>query len=194
MGGNQRDPRLAKMAATLVGVASVRHATDHISYSEPNCPPTPWHCVIHEGFFSDTREAVGIQVQLDANTVQNKAMLFLPGTHLSAPFGRRHDTSPALDRTRTFSSIFDDVPEWREIDPVAVECDAGSALFWNLAAVHGSGSNMTNRCGGTSALPSSLPTPPGTARPDPSARDGFQLEAGQVLDTPDTPVVWPVPA
>ena len=88
------------MAATLAGVSSVRHATDHISYSEPNCPPTPWHCVIHEGFFSDTREAVGIQVQLDANTVQNKAMLFLPGSHLSAPFGRRHDTSPALDPKR----------------------------------------------------------------------------------------------
>ncbi len=151
-----RDPRLAKMVATLAGVASVRHATDHISYSEPNCPPTPWHCVIHEGFFSDTREAVGIQVQLDANTVQNKAMLFLPGSHLSAPFGRRHDTSPALDPTRTFGSIFDDVPEWREVDPVAAECDAGSALFWNLALVHGSGSNMTRqvrRYIGTSFIP-----------------------------------------
>jgi ectoine hydroxylase-related dioxygenase (phytanoyl-CoA dioxygenase family) len=188
-----RDPRLGKMAATLAGVSSVRHATDHISYSEPNCPPTPWHCVIHEGFFSDTREAVGIQVQLDANTVQNKAMLFLPGSHLSAPFGRRHDTSPALDPTRTFGSIFDDVPEWREIDPVAAECDAGSALFWNLALVHGSGSNMTRqvrRYVGTSFIPADA-TWNGEAG-SVSREAAFELEAGQVLDTPDTPVVWPV--
>ncbi len=190
-----QDARLAKVAAALAGVPSVRYVNDAISFTDPNCDPTPWHCGIHEqDLVYETRQAISVQMQLDENTVQNKAMLFLPGTQLTAPFERRFDSSPAGDPARTFESIFEKSPEWRDIDPVAAVGPAGSALFWNPASVHGSGSNMTRktrRYVGISWIPADT-TWNGRVAGVVSAEDAATLEPGAVLDLPSLPVVWPV--
>ncbi len=188
-----RDRSLARFAALLEGLPSVRYAGDAISYSDPSCPPTPWHCGIHEGERPyETRRSISVQLHLDENTVQNKAMVFLPGTHKTAPFGKRFDSSPALDPTRTWESIFELSPEWRGIDPVAAEGPAGAALFWNTAVVHGSGSNMTarrRRYVGVSWIPSDV-TWNGNAV-GLSAETVDRLSPGDLLDAPEFPVVWP---
>ncbi len=189
-----QDSRLGKVAAALAGVPSVRWVNDAISFTDPNCEPTPWHCGIHEQALAyETRQAISVQMQLDENTVQNKAMLFLPGTHLTAPFERRFDSSPAGDPNRTFESIFEKSPEWRDIDPVPAVGPAGSALFWNPASVHGSGSNMTRktrRYVGISWIPTDTPWN-GKVAGIVSEEAASTLTPGAPLDLPDAPVVWP---
>lgn len=186
-----KDTRLAKVAAALEGLDRVRYGGDAISYCDPNCPPTPWHCGLHEGDkVFDTRQAIGVQMQLDDNTVQNKAMVFLPGTHKTAPFGKRFETSPALDPTRSWEAIFDAEPSWRDIDPVPALGPAGSALFWNTATVHASGSNMTRftrRYVGITWIPADVRWN-GTQANLP---DDFvtKLKPGDVLDIPQFPLL-----
>ncbi len=186
-----RDTRLARVAAALEGLDGVRYGGDAISYCDPNCPPTPWHCGLHEGDkVFDTRQAIGVQMQLDDNTVQNKAMVFLPGTHKTAPFGKRFETSPALDPGRSWEAIFDADPSWRDIDPLPALGPAGSALFWNLATVHASGSNMTRftrRYVGISWIPADVRWNGTQASlPDDAVS---QLMAGDVLDVPQFPLL-----
>ncbi len=189
------DARLGEFAARLEGLSSVRYAGDQISFSEPNCPPTPWHCVLHEVDIPfDTRQTISVQMQLDDNTVQNKAMLFLPGTHKTAPRERRFASSPASDPTRTFESLFERSPEWLDIDPVAAEGPAGSALFWNIITVHGSGSNMTRK---TRRYVGAHWIPADAAWNGALGGIGNVTEEmtrgkspGDVLDVPELPVVW----
>ncbi len=193
-----RDPALAKVAAQLARVGSVRFGGDVISYTEPNCPATPWHCGLHEHERPyDTRDAIAVQMQLDDNTVQNKAMIFLPGTHRTAPFELRFHGLPSEDANgRTFESIFERSPEWLDVDPVAAVGPAGSALFWNPITAHGSGSNMTRttrRYVGVTWLPGDL-TWNGTVAGAVSAEVAAGLQPGAPLDLPSMPVLWPPPA
>ncbi len=185
------DPAIAKMAGELAGVPAVRYAGDMISYSDPGCPPSPWHCSTMEGGICNTRLGVALQVELDDNTVMNKAMCFLPGTQDVSPFdvdrGQIH-TPEFLARRSFFGQIFDDFPEWRRITPVAAECPAGSALFYNPAGVHGSAPNMTNmvrRYVGIQYLPSDAVY---NGRPGEYVS---HLQRGDLLDVPEMPVLWP---
>ncbi len=189
-----RDDRtLAATAAALSGARSLRFVNDMISYTDPNCAVSPWHCVLHEGMVADTRQAISVQVQLDQNTVQNKCMLFLPGTHLTAPYGVETDRGSSEKWNVTFESIFERFPEWAEIDPVAAEGPAGSALFWNTATVHASGSNMTRRTRryvGISWLPADARWNGRKSRQLPAGA-AERLQPGDPLDLPEYPVVWP---
>ncbi len=192
-----RDPRLARVAAALAGVESVRWGGDMISYTDPNCPATPWHCGLHEHARPyDTRDAIAVQMQLDDNTVQNKAMVFLPGTHRTAPFELRFDGLPSQDPAgRTFETIFERSPEWLVIDPVPAIGPAGSALFWNPITAHGSGANMTRRTRryvGVTWLPGDL-TWNGTVAGVVTDEVAARLRPGDRLDLPDLPVLWPRP-
>ncbi len=193
------DARLARFAALLHGVDSVRYAGDAVSYQEPHCPATPFFSWWHETDWpSDTRDQFTVQILLDDNTVQNKAMLFLPGTHRTVP----DHPGPRPPRTAAPGNVMDEgfraTPEWRALDPVAAEGPAGSALFYSVITAHGSGSNMTRatrRYVRAAWLPADArwngTLGGGITNLDAAMVEG--LQPGDVLDIPAMPVVWSAP-
>ncbi len=188
-----RDTRLAKLVADLENLSAVRHSGDSILYHQPGCPATPYHCGLHDGTISDTRQGVNIWVQLDACDLQSKAYVWFPGTHLTAPFGQRYAASPA-SVPRSFDSIYEEFPEWKKINPIVTEGPAGCAVFWNSATVHGSGPNMTaqlQRVVGTTFLPADATWNGASSKRLPEAARR-RLQVGDVLDLPEMPIVWSV--
>ncbi len=186
-----RHPSLSRMAAELSGAPTVRHLGSLISYSYPGYPATPWHCTQFEYFPSDDRRSIAVQVSLDESTLQNKCMCFLPGTQLTSPLGTYRHVGPELDPDRTFHSIFELMPEWKSITPVAAECPAGSALFFSPAGVHGSGPNLTSltrRYVGTTWIPAEATW---NGQGSLSGAAAAVMQPGDAFDHPDYPIVWP---
>jgi phytanoyl-CoA hydroxylase len=183
---------LVGAAARLSGASSLRLIAEQLSYCYPNYPATPWHSQQLEDVMVDDRSALTAHIELDDSSVQGKCYVFLPGSHRDAPVGSMHLTSPGRDATRTFESIFDIEPAWREIDPVAAECPAGSVLFYYLSVVHACGPNMTRatrRYVGPSWAPGDAVW---NGRGHVSARSRGTMRQGHPFDDTDYPVVWPL--
>ncbi len=190
------DPRIARFAAALEALPSVRYAGDSISYQDPHCPSTPFHNWWQESDWpSDHRHHITVQMWLDDNTVQNKAMLFLPGTHKTEAHRRTFPGTPA-SFPREHDAGFLHNPDWMQFDPIATTGPAGSALFYNVCGVHGSGSNMTRRRRryvGITWMPADAQwngaLGGGTTYLTEEMVEG--LSPGDVLDLPEFPVLWP---
>ena len=131
------DPRLGKVAATLAGVDGIRIWHDQALIKPPFGNPTGWH--LDNPFWSFTsHEALSIWVALDDATLGNGCLWYIPGSHRTA----RHE---ATGIGANQGALFNAYPEWRQVDPVAGPCPAGSAVFHNGLTAHGAGANMTNK-------------------------------------------------
>jgi phytanoyl-CoA hydroxylase len=131
------NPRLGETAATLAGVDGLRIWHDQALFKPPFGNPTAWH--LDNPYWSfDSRDSLSIWVALDDATLSNGCLYYLPGTHKSADF-----ETPGIGQN--LADLFQRYPEWREIEPVAVPCPAGTAVFHNGLCAHGAGANMTNK-------------------------------------------------
>jgi ectoine hydroxylase-related dioxygenase (phytanoyl-CoA dioxygenase family) len=131
------DPRLGRIAAALAGVDGIRIWHDQALFKPPYGNPTGWHLDNPYWSFS-SRQAISLWVALDAATLSNGCMYYVPGSHLTA----RYDNSGI---GQNIGDLFKVYPEWRAIDPVACPCPAGSAVFHSGLTAHGAGANMTNK-------------------------------------------------
>ena len=130
--------------------------------------------------------AISIWIALDDATTQNGCMYYLPGTHKRTNYEKKGHFGPNM------GALFDEYPDFREIEPVAAEMKAGSAGFHNGLTAHAAGPNMT-------PYPRRAMTC--IYMPDGSTFNGIQnvlsdeqianLNVGDVLnDESQTPLVW----
>lgn len=131
------DPKLGETAATLADVDGIRIWHDQALFKPPFGNPTSWH--LDNPYWSfDSKHAISLWVALDDATLGNGCLWYLPGTHQLAEY-----ETPGIGHNMT--DLFRRYPEWREIEPVAVPCPAGTAVFHNGLTAHGAGANMTNK-------------------------------------------------
>ncbi|WP_395094611.1 phytanoyl-CoA dioxygenase family protein [Armatimonas sp.] len=131
------DPRLGELAATLAGIEGIRIWHDQALFKPPFGNPTGWHLDNPYWSFS-TRDTLSLWVALDDATLGNGCMWYIPGSHKTA-------TWENSGIGQNMSDLFKVYPQWREIEPVACPCPAGSAVFHNGLTAHGAGANMTNK-------------------------------------------------
>lgn len=131
------DPRLGRLAARLAGVEAVRLWNDQALFKPPFGNPTAWHFDLPYWSFDD-RRALTVWVALDAATVENGCMWYVPGSHATA----RIDAIPL---GANLGGLFDVYPEWRQLETVPVELPPGGAVWHNALIAHGAGANMTSR-------------------------------------------------
>jgi phytanoyl-CoA hydroxylase len=131
------DRRLGEVAATLAGIPAIRVWHDQALIKPPYGNPTAWH--LDDPFWSfSSRDAISVWIALDDATIENGCLWYLPGTQRSARFD-------LVEIGSNFGALFDDYPEWVEIEPVATPCAAGGAVFHNGLVAHAAGANMTPR-------------------------------------------------
>jgi phytanoyl-CoA hydroxylase len=131
------DERLGEIVGTLAGVDGLRVWHDQALIKPAYGNPTAWH--LDNPFWSfSSRDAISIWIALDDATVQNGCLWYLPGTHSSARF-------ELVELGQSFGDLFDDYPEWLELEPVAAPCSAGGAVFHNGLTAHAAGANVTPR-------------------------------------------------
>lgn len=178
------DARLGEWAGMLAGVDGIRIWHDQALIKQPFGNPTAWH--LDNPYWSfHSPNALSIWVALDDATLQNGCLYYLPGTHRNS----RYDN---VNIGQNMADLFRHYPEWREIEPVATPCRAGSAVFHNGLTAHGAGANMTHR-------PRRAMTC--AYMPDGSTFNGEKnvlppeyiekLKIGDVLDDPEiVPLIW----
>lgn len=131
------DSRLGEVVAALAGVSGIRVWHDQALIKPPYGNPTAWH--LDDPFWSfSSRDAISIWIALDDATIANGCLWYLPGTQRTARF-------EPVEIGANVGAIFDDYPEWLEIEPVATPCAAGGAVFHNGLVAHAAGANMTPR-------------------------------------------------
>ncbi len=129
------DERLGRMAGTLAGVDGIRIWHDQALFKPPYGNPTAFH--FDDPFWSfSSRDAISIWVALDAATMANGCLWYLPGTHCEASFS-------AVGIGEKLGDIFKVYPQWLSVESMPAACPAGSAVFHNGLIAHGAGANMT---------------------------------------------------
>jgi phytanoyl-CoA hydroxylase len=131
------DPRLGEMAGTLAGVDGIRIWHDQALFKPPFGNPTGWHLDNPYWSFS-SRQSLSIWVALDEATLGNGCMWYIPGSHKDARFEN-------AGIGQNMADLFKHYPQWRQIEPAACPCPAGSAVFHSGLTAHGAGANMTNK-------------------------------------------------
>lgn len=131
------DPRLGELAGTLAGVGGIRIWHDQALFKPPFGNPTGWHLDNPYWSFSSP-DAISLWVALDDATLGNGCMWYVPGSHKTA----RYDNSGI---GQNLADLFKVYPEWRQIEPVACPCPAGTGVLHNGLTAHGAGANMTNK-------------------------------------------------
>lgn len=131
------DERLGKLAADLVDASGMHLYHDHALIKKPWANPTNWHVDNpSDPYFS--HQSTMLWIALDDANLQNGCLYFLPGSHKSSLFER----VPALSETQ-IDALFQHYPEWRNIEPVAAEVNAGDAVFISGMIAHAAGPNMS---------------------------------------------------
>ena len=130
-------PQLGKLAADLAGTSGVRLYHDHAMIKQPWANPTNFHVDNpYDPFYS--HQAIMFWVALDATTVQNGCLYFLPGTHKMSHF----EVGGSLGQAG-IGELFREYPQWSEIEPYAAEMKAGAGVFISGMTAHAAGPNMT---------------------------------------------------
>ncbi len=129
------DERLGKLATELAGVEGLRLYHDQALIKEPWGNPTAFHLDVPYWAFNSA-DALSVWVALDDVTMQNGALMFVPGSHTAKRFDNC-GIGPSL------GALFEVYPEWANITPVACPVRAGSCTFHNGLTAHGAGANMT---------------------------------------------------
>ena len=133
------DPRVGKLATDLAGSSGVHLYHDHALIKEPWGNPTNFH-IDNPYDPYDSRQAIMLWVALDDATVQNGCMYILPGTHQKS-----HFTVTGILEQEGVGGLFDEYPDWVEIEPYVAEVKAGDAVFVSGMIAHAAGPNMTPR-------------------------------------------------
>lgn len=178
------DERIARMGARLAGVDGIRVWHDQALYKPPFGNPTAWH--LDNPYWSfHSRDAISVWIALDDATLANGCLFYIPGSHKTATFDN-------VGIGQNTGALFDVYPAWREVDPVAGACPAGSAVWHNGLTAHGAGANMTRyqRRAMTCAY-----MPDGAVfngQKNVLPKDYFEsLRPGDVLDNEDqNPLLW----
>lgn len=131
------DKWLGEIVGGLGGGDGIRIWHDQALIKPPYGNPTAWH--LDNPFWSfSSRDAISIWIALDDATVQNGCLWYLPGTHRSARFD-------LVELGPNFGALFEEYPEWLELEPVPAPCAAGGAIFHNGLVAHAAGANVTPR-------------------------------------------------
>ena len=133
------DPRIGKMATDLTGTNGIRLFHDHALIKQPWANPTNWHLDNPSDPYH-TRQSTMFWLALDDATIQNGCLYFLPGTNHSSRF----EPIGGLGREGV-GQMFQQYPEWKQIDPYVAETKAGAGIFINGMVAHAAGPNMTTR-------------------------------------------------
>ena len=125
------------MATTLAGVEGIRIWHDQALIKPPHGNPTAWHLDVPYWSF-DSRDTLSLWMALDDITLANGCLWYLPGVHRVARFEN-------VGIGENLGGLFKVYPEWREIEPQACPCPAGSVVWHNGLTAHAAGANMTIR-------------------------------------------------
>ena len=180
------NPELGKMLCKLAGVDGIRVWHDQTLQKLAWDNPTSWH-VDDPNWSFHSPKAISIWIALDDATLQNGCLYYLPGSHKLTNYEKKGHFGPNM------GALFDEYPDFREIEPIAAEMRAGSAGFHNGLTAHAAGPNMT-------PYPRRAMTC--IYMPDGATFNGIQnvlsdeqvaaLNIGDVLDDESqTPLVWP---
>ena len=129
------DSRLGRMATQLAGVEGMRIWHDQALIKPPHGNPTAWHLDVPYWSF-DSRDTLSFWMALDDATLANGCMWYLPRTHKTARFDN-------VGIGVNIGELFTVYPEWKQIEPQAAPCPAGSVVWHNGLTAHGAGANMT---------------------------------------------------
>lgn len=125
------DPRLTGPAAQLLGVPEVAPLTSKISLKRARVGSEfIWHqdyTFLHRFLGPTAEEAVVAMVLLDDADSGNGALTLLPGSHLGGP---RPDDEP---------------PRAGDADPVTIDAQAGTVVFFPTLMAHRSDPNRSDR-------------------------------------------------
>ena len=179
------NPELGQMLCALAGIDGIRVWHDQTLQKPAWGNPTSWHMDVPNWSFHSPN-AISIWVALNDATVQSGCMYYLPGSHKKASFDRKGGFGPHI------AALFDEYPEFRDIEPVPAAMRAGSAGFHNGLMAHAAGPNMT---------PYSRRAMTCAYMPDGATFNGIQnilsnerfenLNVGNVMDDEvQTPLVW----
>lgn len=131
-----------RLAAQLMGVdAAVLEGWGHMIRKPPKIgEPLPWHQ--DEAYWEPSLvyRALGCWMPLDAATVENGCMSFIPGSHRSEVLPHRHvGDDPRVHALYT-------LPAAAEVArAVPVPVPAGGAVFHHSRTLHASGPNTTDK-------------------------------------------------
>ena len=178
-------PELGEMLCRLEGIDGIRVWHDQTLQKGPWGNPSSWHIDVPSWSFCSPH-AISIWIALDDATIQNGCMYYIAGSHREAVYEKKGGFSPNV------GAIFDQYPQWRGREPVAVTLKAGDAAFHNGLMAHAAGPNMTPRSRRAMTC---------AYMPDGATFNGIQnilsdeqiasLEIGDVLDDEtQVPLVW----
>lgn len=129
------DPRLAELAARLVGATGMRLWHDQALIKEPYASQTSIHR--DTPYWSmTTRRTVNFWFALDDATLENGCLWYLPGTHRQGDFTHVEIGAGMGDLLAVY-------PEWRSIAAVPTPIRGGGLVIHNGMIAHGAGPNMT---------------------------------------------------
>ena len=131
-----QNPDLGKLLCNLAGVDGIRVWHDQTLQKRAWDNPTSWH-IDDPNWSFHSPDAISIWIALDDATIQNGCMYYLPGTHKRTNYDKKGHFGPNM------GALFDEYPEFKEIEPVAAEMKAGSSGFHNGLTAHAAGPNMT---------------------------------------------------
>lgn len=191
-------PRLASLAAQLLGVEGVRLYHDQLFVKPPGAPVTSWHQdqvfwpldttpVLEEGAVSMLR----IWVTLTDLPADGASLRFITGSHATGPFGELRAGHPERVTSATVDGRELPVKDYGPLQ-------AGDATIHAGYMVHGAGANNADdtRYGMAVAY---LPDGARVAEPRTDVQEqSLDLwlsgrRPGEVVDAASNPLLWPVP-
>lgn len=129
------NPALGEMLCKLAGIDGIRIWHDQTLQKPPWANPTGWH--LDNPYWSfHSPDAISIWIALDDATIQNGCLYYLPGSHKLANYDN-------VDIGEEMAALFEVYPEYRRIEAVPVEMQAGMAAVHNGLTAHAAGPNMT---------------------------------------------------
>lgn len=129
------DERIVDVVGPLVG-PNVKGIHSQFFIKHAGMPGNAWH---QDEAFVPTRDRslLTAWIALDAATVENGCLRFIPGSHAAGViYPRRRHNDPALDREEETYGFPQDSAE------ISIELTPGSAVFFNGYLVHGSFQNV----------------------------------------------------
>ncbi len=180
-------PRIASVAAQLLGVPAVRMWHDQALYKEAGGKSTAGH-YDHAYWPMEETDAVTAWIPFEDATPRNGGMGYVPGSHR---FG-----------LRAFSNIFtgdgfdlETGPEARGVPVAFPDIPAGSVAFHHALTLHMAKPNPTER---TRRVHTVIFFADGARRsafpPAHPCVDRAAIARGERIDSPFTPLAWPRPA
>lgn len=129
------DSRIGKMASELEALDGIRIWHDQSLIKRPWDGFTAYHRDNPYWSFHHPK-AISVWIALDDATYENGCLYFIPGSHKDVSFRN-------ANIGKNLGAIFEALPEFSKVKPVAAPMKAGSCSFHNGLTIHGAGANMT---------------------------------------------------